>query len=112
MTDISPNSTAIHNKALGYVAGLLMIFFAPAGVILAYIDRSKASTLLASHYSYLIGTFWKGLLFGVVSSVLTLVLIGGLLWIATGIWYLIRCIKSLVYLHRDQPIAKPHSWLI
>ncbi|WP_176526918.1 hypothetical protein [Rhizobium subbaraonis] len=30
---------------------------------------------------------------------------------ATSIWYLARCIKSLVYLHRDQPIASPKTWL-
>ena len=102
---------AENNKMLGYLAGFLMIVFAPAAVILSYIDRSKASPLLVSHYNYLIGTFWKGLLFGVISMVLTFFVIGIFLWFATSIWYLARCIKSLVYLHRDQPISAPGTWL-
>lgn len=112
MTDLSSSpSPAYDNKTLGYVAGALMIFFAPAGVILSYIDRGNASPLLSSHYTYLIGTFWKGLLFGIVSLLLTFVFIGIFLSFATSIWYLARCIKSLVYLHRDQPIASPKTWL-
>jgi uncharacterized membrane protein len=100
------------SKTLGYAAGILMLVCAPAGVILSYIDRGKASPLLASHYSYLIGTFWKGLLFFAVSFVLTLLVIGIFAFFATSIWYLIRCIKSLVYLHRGDAIAKPSTWLI
>jgi uncharacterized membrane protein len=113
MTDTS--STVIstfNNKTLGYIAGVLMLAFAPAGVILSYIDRSKASPLLVSHYNYLIGTFWKGLLFGFISMVLTFVFIGIFVWFATSIWYLARCIKSLVYLHRDQPISTPGTWFL
>jgi uncharacterized membrane protein len=105
-------SSTVNNKTLGYIAGALMIAFAPAGVILSYIDRGKTSPLLVSHYNYLIGTFWKGLLFGIISMVLTFVFIGILLSFATSIWYLARCIKSLVYLYRDQPISTPGTWLL
>jgi len=100
------------SKTLGYVAGILMFVFAPAAVILSYIDRGKASPLLSSHYSYLIGTFWKGLLFFAISFVLTFLVIGIFASFATSIWYLIRCIKSLVYLHRGDSIERPSTWLI
>lgn len=113
MTNITnPAADAEGNKTLGYAAGILMLVCAPAGVILSYIDRGKASSLLASHYSYLIGTFWKGLLFLAISFVLTFLVIGIFASFATSIWYLIRCIKSLVYLHRGEGIAKPSTWLI
>lgn len=113
MTNITlPAADAEGSKTLGYAAGILMLVCAPAGVILSYIDRGKASPLLASHYSYLIGTFWKGLLFLAISFVLTFIVIGIFASFATSIWYLIRCIKSLVYLHRGDVIAKPSTWLI
>jgi Predicted membrane protein len=100
------------SKTLGCVAAALFLFFAPAGLILAYIDRSKASPLLASHYNYLIGTFWKGLLFFVISLFLSFVLVGIVASFATSIWYIARCIKSLVYLHRSEAIAQPSTWLV
>lgn len=112
MTDIS--SSAVNptdNKTLGYIAGILMILCAPAGVIISYIDRGKATPLVASHYNYLIGTFWKGLLFMTISAVLTFLVIGIFAYFATSLWYLFRCIKSLVYLHRGEPIAIPSTWL-
>ncbi len=112
MTDIqSTTATSTDSKTLGFIAGLLMIFCAPAGVILSYIDRGKATPLVASHYNYLIGTFWKGFLFMMISLVLTFVVIGFFAYIATSLWYLFRCIKSLVYLHRGEPIANPSTWL-
>ncbi len=112
MTDVTQQIIETQeNKTLGYVAGILMLVCAPAGVILSYIDRGKASPLLASHYSYLIGTFWKGLLFLVISAILTFVLIGLIAYFVTSIWYLIRCIKSLVYLHRGDAITTPSTWL-
>ncbi|MDF1609354.1 hypothetical protein PZ897_14300 [Hoeflea sp. YIM 152468] len=113
MTDITQQIVGTEeNKSLGYIAGALMLVCAPAGVILSYIDRGKATPLLAAHYSYLIGTFWKGMLFLTISIVLTFVIIGIFASILTSIWYLIRCIKSLVYLHRGEAIAKPSTWLI
>lgn len=115
MTDFTSTPTSngqSETKTLGYVAAALLLFCAPAGLILAYIDRSKASPLLASHYNYLIGTFWKGLLFAVVSMILSIILIGVLAAFVTSIWYLARCIKSIVYLHRDEAIAQPSTWLV
>jgi len=113
MTDASTmTSASSDSKALGYAAGILMIAFAPAGLLLSYIDRGKASPLVASHYNYLISTFWKGFLFMVISLVLTFVLIGVFAYAITSIWYLFRCIKSIVYLHRGDAIANPSTWLV
>ncbi|MGI6853572.1 DUF4870 family protein [Mesorhizobium sp. 1B3] len=103
---------ATENKILAYVADALMFFFPLAGVVIAYIDRPKASPMVASHYTYLIGTFWKSLLLTVVNILLSFVLIGLFTAVATGIWYLVRTIKSLVLLSRNEPIAKPSTWWI
>lgn len=117
MSDVSltpaPQSSAANEPpVLGFVALALMIFFAPAGVILAYVDRPKADALLASHYTYMIGTFWKGLLYSAICVVLSFVLIGILGFFVVSIWYLARCIKSLVYLIRNETITAPRTWLV
>lgn len=103
---------AIESKTMPYVAGALMFFFPLAGVVIAYVDRPNASPTVASHYTYLIGTFWKSLLLTVVNILLSFVLIGLFTAVATGIWYLVRTIKSLVLLSRNEPIAKPSTWWI
>ncbi len=122
MSDVSlsPASTAApviapaaaEPPVLGYVALGLMFFFAPAAVILAYVDRPKANALLASHYTYLIGTFWKGLLYSFVCVLLSFVVIGIFGFFVVSLWYLARCIKSLVYLIRNEAITEPRAWLL
>lgn len=120
MSDVSLSSAAAPVAApvasqeppvLGYVALALMVFFAPAGVILAYIDRPKADALLASHYTYMIGTFWKGMLYSFVCLLLSFVLIGIFGFFLVSIWYLARLIKNLVFLIRNEPITNPRTWL-
>lgn len=107
--------TVIHdqkNKTLAYLSGFLMMVFPIAGVIIAYIDRNKASDLVSSHYKWYIGTFWKGLLFSFVSMILMFFIIGFFTMIITGVWYLIRVIRSLILLSRDEPIRNPSGWWI
>lgn len=84
----------------------------PIGLIIAYVDRDKATDLTATHYRYLMRTIWIGLLFGFVSLLLSIVAIGFLTWIATLVWYLVRCVKGLVLLMRDEPIANPGTWWV
>jgi uncharacterized membrane protein len=101
------------NKALPMIAWVACLIGAcPIGVILAYIDRSKTSEVYATHYTYLIRTFWIGLLLLFTSLLLSVVAIGFITWFATILWYLIRCVKGLVLLVRDEPIPNPATWLV
>jgi uncharacterized membrane protein len=52
------------------------------------------------------------MLFGFVSLLLSVVAIGFLTWFATVLWYLIRCVKGLVLLLRDEPVSNPDTWLV
>jgi uncharacterized membrane protein len=81
---------------LGGVVGII-------GIILAYVKRGEAAgTWLASHYRWLIRTFWFSLMWGVIGMILffTLalvligLLIGPIVWIATSIWVLYRLIRG------------------
>lgn len=46
------------------------------GVIIAYIDHSHTIEKYATHYQYLIRTFWIGLLFLLVSVLLSFLIVG------------------------------------
>ena len=93
---------------LAFVVGITAII----GVILAYVNRGKAGSYVESHYTWLIRTFWIGILFSVISFVLSIVFIGFLLAVATVIWVVIRLVKGLQALGRGEPIADPQTWWI
>jgi len=105
---------------LGLFHGLTLI----VGLIMAYVLRGGAGPVMASHYTYVIRTFWVSLIWGIiggaimlVSIPLMLVLIGfPLLWaggVVCGLawlWALVRCIMGLVRLADGRPIERPMSY--
>lgn len=93
-----------------YFVGYLTGFTALIGVIIAHMQKRSASFVLKSHYTFQIRTFWIGLLYLVVGSILLYVVIGGFILLWWFIWSLIRCIKGILALNRGEPIANPTSW--
>ena len=105
---------------LGLFHGLTLII----GVIMAYVLRSSAGPANASHYTYLIRTFWISLIWMVIGGGIVLVgiplsfiLIGiPLLWLggvvcgAAWLWAMVRCIVGAVRLAEGQPIARPYGF--
>jgi len=92
---------------IGYVIGITTI----AGVIVAYLKRGEAGPNATTHYTYLIRTFWIGLLFSVIGMVTTMIFIGFLILVATLVWSLIRLIKGFMAANDDKPIPDPETWL-
>ena len=91
-----------------FTGGLITI----AGLVIAYLKRSDYNgSIYQGHVTYLIRTFWIGLLYGVTSFVLTFVGIGIILGFLTTIWYVIRVVKGFVTFYDDKPIQKPETWL-
>ena len=121
MTVTDPNAAprpAVSNSQLALVVYILYLVSyavggvtALIGVIIAHIQVGEADPLLASHYRFQIRTFWIGLLYLVVGGILCLVLIGFLVLLWWFIWSLIRCIKGLLALNENRPIANPGSWM-
>jgi uncharacterized membrane protein len=83
------------------------------GVIIAYVKRDEArGTWVASHFRWLIRTFWYSLLWGVVGGIvlvlLGLVLIGIpialLIWAVTAIWVVYRVIRGYLLFKDSQPV--------
>jgi uncharacterized membrane protein len=109
---IEDNST--RKAALGiYILYLLAFipFLAIAAIVFAYVFENDAKNTLTSHYRYLIRSFWIGILYFGIASVLTLFLIGMLLMPLCLIWWFIRMAKGLKSLLRREPIANPKTWL-
>ena len=82
-------------------------------VILNYIKRSEVrGTYLESHFRWQIRTFWYALLWSVLSAlvsvVLTVVLIGFLLWpvlmFALGLWAIYRIARGWLALREGKPM--------
>jgi uncharacterized membrane protein len=82
-------------------------------VILNYIKRSEVrGTYLESHFRWQIRTFWYALLWSalsaLVSLVLTVILIGFLLWpvlmFALGLWAIYRIARGWLALREGKPM--------
>ena len=95
-----------------YLVGFIIGITPLIGIVLAYMNRGKASGIYESHYTWAIRTFWIGILYSIISIILTFLVVGVLAMIATAIWMIARCIIGLQKLGRNEPIANPQSWLI
>ena len=109
--------------AVAGIAGLVgsgLHFIAPlanalgiVGVIVCYVKRGDAQgTWVASHFRWLIRTFWYSLLWCVVGwivfVVLLIVLIGpilaGAMWAVSFVWVLYRVIRGYLLFNDSKPI--------
>lgn len=95
-----------------YLAGLVIGISGIVGIVMAYVNRGKSEPWVETHYTWLIRTFWIGILFSLVSVVLMFVLIGFVLIFATAVWFIARCIIGLQALGRNEPIKNPQGWFI
>ncbi len=127
MTDIY----AAEDKTMPAVCyALYLIAFATGitaiiGLVIAYAQRQTAGPVNGSHYTFLIRTFWIGLLlmiaggviFG-VGAILSVILIGfpimgvaWLIWTGAAVWYGVRCVVGLTYLARGEAYPRPYATL-
>jgi uncharacterized membrane protein len=96
-----------------YLASVIVGITILIGLIMAYLNRGQAAgTWAESHYTYLIRTFWIGLLYALISALLMIVAIGFLLIFVVLIWGVVRCIKGLQLAANGQPVLRPESWTI
>lgn len=112
--DVSNNEPSTKNMAkIVYVLYLVGLFFgitAIIGVVIAYINKDDAKPWLQTHYQFQIRTFWIGALYIIIASILTLVLIGWLVFLFWLLWVIIRCIKGIKALDANKPITEPKRW--
>ena len=116
-TDPVPRSPTVSNTQLalvvyvlyfvGYFTGITMI----VGVIIAHVQIGSGDPLLDSHYRFQFRTFWIGVLYFIVGTILLFVLIGFLVYAWWFVWSLIRNIKGILALNENRPVPNPGSWM-
>jgi len=92
---------------LGYITGITAII----GVVIAYIQADSANAPVKSHYTFQIRTFVIGLIYFLVGLLLLNVAVGALIILWALVWSLVRNVKGLLALNRNDPIANPKSWM-
>lgn len=92
---------------VGYLTGVTAII----GIIIAHLQTASARSILKSHNTFQIRTFWIGLLYLVVGFALLHFIVGALIILWWFVWSLVRNIKGLLALNRNEPIANPELWL-
>lgn len=89
-----------------YLGGLIVGISALVGIVMAYVKRKEAAgTWLESHYQFQIATFWYGLLYMVVGVITSPFLIGWIVILWWMIWLIVRCVRGLDKLGRQEPIS-------
>ena len=112
-TVASAQNSTIDLKTLTHVAyGLFAVGIlsmgvfgaaAVAAVILLFVKRADAAgTVYALHFDWLLYTFWWSALWFAVSALATLVYIGWVGVIGTGVWVIYRLIKGWLALFESR----------
>ena len=94
-----------------YLVGLVVGITGLVGVVMAYMNRSGAPEWVQTHYRWQIRTFWIGLLFSVVGGILAMVVIGLFILLFTLIWFIVRTVKGMQLLGKQEPVPNVDSWL-
>ncbi|WP_436643033.1 DUF4870 family protein [Microbaculum sp. FT89] len=95
-----------------YLVGIVIPIVPIVAIVLAYMNRKEMTGWLESHSTYQIRTFWIGILYFLISSILVFIFIGFLLYIAILIWLVVRCVKGLQAAQRREPIPDPQTWMV
>ncbi|MBE0489217.1 MAG: DUF4870 domain-containing protein [Halomonas sp.] len=94
-----------------YLISFVVGFTSVIGVVIAYVYRGKGPAWLDEHYRYQIRTFWIGLLYATIASILVLVVIGIPLLIALAVWLIVRCVKGFRGLQEKRAPDNVDTWL-
>ncbi|MGH1461129.1 MAG: DUF4870 family protein [Neptuniibacter sp.] len=94
-----------------YLVGVIFGITGIIGVVMSYINRNDAPDWLKTHYQFQIRTFWIGALYMLVGTILTFVLIGYLVFLFWVVWLIIRCVKGMKALDKNQPHPNPTGWM-
>lgn len=95
--------------ALCYLGSFVTGISGLVGIVLAHVwQGDNQANWAASHFTYLIRTFWIGLL---VSVILTITVIGMLALPLPAIWVGVRSVMSLIKAQKQEPMPDPKTFL-
>jgi len=94
--------------SLLYLSSFVLGVTALIGVILAFVWKGEPhEDWEATHYQYLINTFWIGLVGTIVGIVTMIVLVGFLVLLATMALCVVRSVLSLMNAQKRQAMPNP-----
>ena len=103
--------------------GLLAFIMLVIGVVRAYGDRKNADEGTATHFRLQIRSFWISWLYTGINILVFTVsaaisqwpalfyFVSEIITYAINVWFIIRCVKGLRYLSRQEPYPNPGTWL-
>lgn len=94
-----------------YLVGLIVGITPIIGVIMAYVNKADAPAWVQTHYQAQIRTFWIGLLYGIISMVTMMIVVGFLVALFTLVWWIIRCVKGLKAISVGASYENATTWL-
>ncbi len=98
--------------SLLYLASFVTGITGLVGIVLAHVWKGEAhDAWMTSHYTYLIRTFWIGFAASIIAALLSIVLIGMLLFPVIAIWFGVRSVVSMMKAQRREPIPDPETLL-
>ncbi len=96
--------------SLLYLASFVTGITGLVGIVLAHVWQGEdQEPWMASHYTYLIRTFWIGLVASIVAGLLTIVLIGFLLLPVIAVWVGVRSVMSFLKAQKQEPMPDPET---
>ncbi len=95
-----------------YLIGFVIGISAIVGVVFAHVNRGQSDEWIETHYTYLIRTFWIGLLYFGIGFFLLVALIGIPILFAVAVWIIVRCVIGLMKVANSEPISNPQSWWV
>ncbi|PWB54044.1 MAG: hypothetical protein C3F18_07030 [Nitrosomonadales bacterium] len=88
-------------QALSFFVGITAI----AAIVINYVKIDDIrGTWLESHFRWQMRTFWFGLLWGVIGSILLIVLVGWFILAADAVWVIYRIVKGWLRLNEGKEV--------
>lgn len=99
--------------SLLYLSSFLLGITMLVGVVLAYVWKGESGRepWEASHYQYLINTFWIGLAGSIIGFLTLILVVGFFVLLATMALVVVRCVLSLLRAQKHEPMPNPGTWL-
>lgn len=93
------------------IVSTIIGFSGIVAVIMAYVNQEDSPDWLQTHHRFQIRTFWIGLLYACVGIFTFGIGIGYFIILFTVVWIIVRCIKGLKQLEKNQSVKNLESWM-
>jgi len=87
-----------------HLLGAATLVSSVAALVINYVKRDEATPVLSTHHRWMIRTFWWGIFWCVIATILAIVLVGFLIYGLVVIWWIYRHVRGLLALAENKPL--------